>query len=190
VDICNKCKKPGDAASAAPNSAATPSGGSSSSSSSSTGAAPLPLPPSAHPPRVSPANELVLAELNALDMELYAFAERIFWLKAEACGVTPATVALDGEKAAQAIETAVKAKREAQEKERAKKEAKLAALQREEAAVAARELAKLERAEATPASPEGGLPSEQHKSAPRAKNDGAESPAFLEFQRREAERSA
>ena len=182
VDICNKCKKPGDAPDPA---VAAPSSGDSASSTAS------PLPPPSHPPRVSAANEQVLAELNALDVELYAFAERIFWLKAEACGVTPATVAQDGVKAAQAIEAAAKAKREAQEKEKAKKQAKMAALQQEEAEVAASEFARLERAEKISESnrkDEGS--SGQANGAPVRNKDGAGSAAFLEFQRREAQRGA
>jgi len=45
-----------------------------------------PAPPP--PPKVSPANEERIAVLNALDLELYAFAEALFRVKAEACGVT------------------------------------------------------------------------------------------------------
>ena len=42
-------------------------------------------PPLARPPLASKETELRLAKINALDVELYEFAERLFEIKKEAC---------------------------------------------------------------------------------------------------------
>ena len=63
MDICNKCK------------------------SNDTGKS---SPSNTLPPRPPPSekNLHTLRQLNSLDMELYQFAEKLFWKKATACGVS------------------------------------------------------------------------------------------------------
>jgi hypothetical protein len=158
MDICNKCKKPGDPGSAPASAASAASG------SAANGSAAALTPPA----RVSAANEASLAALNALDVELYAFAARIFWLKAEACGVTPAVVAEDAAKAALAVEAAAKAKAQGAATRAATQAAAAAERRADQAAAATREkMALLARG----AEPRG---------------NGADSAAFSAFQMLEA----
>ena len=91
TDICNKCKKgEGVQDEKGPLRGAAERGDGQNGNEEEAPHDPAvspPPPPAAPPRRVSEENERRIAQLNVLDVELYAFVEQLFWLKAAACGV-------------------------------------------------------------------------------------------------------